>query len=73
MGTYINFAPLKEHENRCAREQKRTTFDEKGARNDQKGASFALPILTQEAQIALHGPETQIRTPKIAHLPVSAM
>jgi len=72
MGTYINFAPSKTPQNRCNGEQKRTTFDEKGARNDQKEASFALHILTQEAPIAPGGPETQIRTPKNAHLGVLA-
>jgi len=70
--TYINFAPLKKRQKRCEREQKRTKFDEKGARTDQKAARFALPIFTQKAQIALHGPETRIRAKKNAYLPVSA-
>jgi hypothetical protein len=40
--------------------QKGTKFDEKRAENDQKAARFALPILTQKAQIAPHGPETKV-------------
>jgi len=44
----------------------------KRTKKDENGESFALPILTQNGQIAPGGPKTQIRTPKSAFSEVPA-
>jgi len=72
LDTYVNFASLQAPQKRCKKRPKAHKNDQVPNKSDQKIARFALPILTFAAQIAPHGPETRIRTPKSAHLRVPA-